>query len=344
MKFATYYIALVSLMGAMTMSGCANNDIDDNDTQNTMGTTTFGVTLPNNTDSRVALTDQDPNGLKFAWSKGDQIGILVANTNNLGGVISGTNADYRVDYVEGTEAATVTQTSDIGIFKAHLSKGENTASGTFSLNGYNLEYPTFTNKLFYGFYPSTLTVKNLDLQNQGQGAWRDMSYAVDYSATQDGTIDYVASHAVMVGSAKGAESFDSQKMSLQNATSILRLKLTFPIQVSSLSFHFIAKDASGNDQLVTKETMYIRSDGGTTAPSDITKGSYSVFYSGSHSQYVYTVYLAVLPQTCTVAPKITCSASVEGGSGGPFVYQMKSIPTFVAGKVHTINATMTSGT
>lgn len=339
MKIATYYIALASLMGVMTMSGCANNDVEANDTQKKVVATTFGVSLPN-TDSRVALTDQDPNGVKFAWAKDDQIGIMVANINNKGGVNPGTNGDHRQIYVQGSGTTTVTSTGDIGLFQAHLYSGENTASGSFGLNGYSLDYDTPSNYLFYGFYPPSLTVKNLNVQTASEDPWKDMSYVVDYSATQKGTLADVQSRAVMVGFTGGGNDFSASKISLKNVTSILRLKLNFGVDLKNITSVEVGGPLhSGILDLIlrTKETMYIRSDGATTDPTDITTAGYLVTFDTPQSttNKELTVYLAVLPQTCTKLPVIKVTSN-----GHSLTYTMNQAPTFVAGKVHTITAQM----
>lgn len=340
MKFATYYIALASLMGVMTMSGCANNDVEANDTQKKVVATTFGVSLPN-TDSRVALTDQDPNGVKFAWAKDDQIGIMVANINNTGGVNPGTNGDHRQTYAQGSGTTTVTPTGDIGLFQAHLNSGENTASGSFGLNGYSLDYTKPSYYLFYGFYPPSLTVKNLDVQTASKGPWKDMSYVVDYSATQKGTLADVQSRAVMVGFTGGGNDFSASKISLKNVTSILRLKLNFGVDLKNITGVGVGGPLlpSGDLDIIfrTKETMYIRSDGATTDPTDITTRGYLVTFDTPQSttNKELTVYLAVLPQTCTESPVIKVTSN-----GHSLTYSMKQAPTFVAGKVHTITAQM----
>ena len=164
-----------------------------------------------------------------------------------------------------------------------------------------------------------------------------MSCVVDYSATQKGTLADVQSRAVMVGFTGGGNDFSASKISLKNVTSILRLKLNFGVDLKNITNVGVDKDRLPF-ALKTKETMYIRSDGATTDPTDITLGGYSVTFDTPQAttNKELTVYLAVLPQTCTGLPEIKVTFS----DGNSLNYTMNKVPTFVAGKVHTITAQM----
>lgn len=165
-----------------------------------------------------------------------------------------------------------------------------------------------------------------------------MSYVVDYDdVIQKGTLADVQSRAVMVGFTGGGNDFSASKISLKNVTSILRLKLNFGVDLKNITGVGVNEEMLPST-LKTKETMYIRSDGATTDPTDITLGGYLVTFDTPQSttNEKLTVYLAVLPQTCTESPVIKVTFS----DGHFFTYTMNQAPTFVAGKVHTITAQM----
>lgn len=163
----------------------------------------------------------------------------------------------------------------------------------------------------YAYYPSTSTVDGTSVN-------------VDY-VSQTGAIDWVQSHAMMLA----ATSYDnsSNLFDFSNQTSILRLNLTFPVDVSN-----IKKVVLTSDSLVTQAIMVPSSDGSVTLNSK-KKGDVTFTFSSlqTTSNKSLILYMLAIPQTIK-----NLVASVTTSDGKVYILSGSNTYDFIAGKSHNI--------
>lgn len=192
-----------------------------------------------------------------------------------------------------------------------------TATGSFTGT---LNTPAAGNQL-YALYPSDLSV-----------ASGTAKATVDYSA-QEGTLAGVASKAVMYTAGTYSTS-NTDLGTFTNAGAILRLKLTFP---SDVTIKKVALVANG---LVNQNTLTLSGNGtatwGTATQGAMiaTFGSPKTFSANSATN----VYMAALPQTGLKS--VTAIAMTNDAIPVYYTCQLSAASvSFLANKVHTLNFT-----
>jgi hypothetical protein len=187
----------------------------------------------------------------------------------------------------------------------------------------NLTTPLADNDQLYAFYPNSLTVNS-------------NVATVDYSAqsysTQAAQLSEMAKKAAMYAAAKYATA--GTTLAFKNATTILRLKLTFP---ADLNIKNITLSATGlaNKGDITVAAANTSSVSNTTA-GDIVASFTTPFAVTAGA--AATTYLLAVPQTGL--SNVTIIATTDKGLTYKHTLAATSV-NFVAGKMQTLTATMT---
>ena len=192
-----------------------------------------------------------------------------------------------------------------------------TNSGSFTGS---LTSPVDGNQL-YALYPSDLSV-----------ASGTAKAIVDYSA-QDGTLAGVASKAVMYTA--GTYNTSSTDLgTFTNAGAILRLKLTFPSDVTIKKVALVANGLVNQDTLTLSGTGTATWGTATQGAMIATFGSPMTFSANSATN----VYMAALPQTGLKS--VTAIAMTNDAIPVYYTCQLSAASvSFLANKVHTLNFT-----
>ncbi len=251
--------------------------------------------------------------------KGEQGNVKVTLTASM------PSASTRTTLTDGTGTGlTQTWKSGDGIKVINSSKSNDTqtftttsTTATGSFTG-TLTNPADNDQL-YALYPSSLSMT-------GTAA------TVDYSA-QDGTLAGVASKAVMYS----AGTYSTSKTDLgtfKNAGAILRLKLTFPSDVTIKKVALVANGLVNQNTLTLSGTGTATWGTATQGAMIATFGSPMTFSANSSTN----VYMAALPQTGLKS--VTAIAMTDDAIPVYYTCQLSAASvSFSANKVHTLNFT-----
>ncbi len=172
----------------------------------------------------------------------------------------------------------------------------------------------------YAFYPA-------DLQTTGATAM------VDYSSQGNGSLTDVQNRAVMYAAAKNSDWGSSSQVQFTNATSILRLKLTFPQDVT------VSRIVVSANKLISKENLTL-SGTGTAAWESPVYGSMTVNTKNiSTASKALTAYMTAIPQKGLKEVNILAVTTDNR-------YFEKTLAAtnvdFNAGQAHTLTATLSA--
>lgn len=291
-------IGLVALNTA-----CTDKDNLDLTNENT-APLSINAVAPGN-DTRVTFTDNTATdassyNMKVEWAAGDN--MLLANA-------------------DASKSCTLTTT-------------ETGHSATFSTP--TSAYTPAAGEQVYGYFPSTLKANTLtDYSPDGStGVATTNNYFVDYSAAGGTDPSTIANTAVMNATNQYS---DNVPLNFNNATSIIRLKLTFPSQAEANKINKVEL-YSAKGEFVTSADMQVAADGTTTwrAPKSgadaITVPENSGAEDGTLTLYTLAIPQENVPDMCILATTADKSEA--------YFAKLSSTPTFKASGMCGIVKTM----
>ncbi len=274
--------------------------------------------------------------LSVSCSSSDEFAGNNTETNKAGNVKVTLNASMPSTRTVLTDGGTggMTQTWAATDAIKVVNAGKSFEAQTFSTTGSGTsKTASFTGSLtnpsqgdqLYAFYPSDLVAP------AGVGTPTAASVSVNYS-TQDGTLAGAASKAVMYAGGTYNSSGSTNLGTFINAGSILRIKMTFPVDVTVSKVELMANGLKNGG------TLQVTGSGTNVLPTwtDLNQGSMTANLSPelATSSNALTVYMASLPLTGLKG--ITLFATTKTGE----VYSEQLAATgvnFNANSVYTLN-------
>lgn len=181
----------------------------------------------------------------------------------------------------------------------------------------------------FGYFPSTITEKSLtEYSTDGTtvASTTANNYLVDYSAAGGTDPSAIANTAVMYSTNQYGESVP---MDFRNATSIIRLKLTFPSQAEANKIDRVEL-YSANGEFITSACMQVGADESVkwrTPKSGV--NTITVPANSGAADGTLTLYTLAIPQENVPEMRILATSSTDKTVA--YFAKLNSTPTFNAG-------------